>query len=448
MPISTGRLRKRSAGPSRRLTESGLSPFLGNNQEVLARLRQNPPDVLHLNDPGPFFELKEEGLLRPRQLQTSAKVPAWLKDTENSWIAPRATAALLVHRTQGEERETPKTWRGLEGFKDRLVLPDPEGSATSFYWSMTAVNLYGWDFLRGLAKNQLLIEDVSPQALTLVAQGDRGAALAVEGDAAWRALQRGEPLSLTFPEEGVPVVPAPAALIKGSPHPKAGELLLEFLLSDQVQKLFALKGIYPSRADIPPPEGLPALEDVSLLQPNWELVARRRSELQKELRGALNLPPLEASPSVERLSQAPDETDRLKEHSLSRPPFLRKLLSRQESRRFTVHQPEQLSSRGADELRWQAFRPIVLLKDRPQRFCFLSASDENDDADSVVEHRGGQRDPMGVELLDPGGDHVAPLLEDGVGPREDRGGVPIWAQPQQDQIKLGQLPRAQPEEFM
>ena len=282
-------------------------PFLGSNQEVLARLRKNPPDVLHLNDPGPFFELKKEGLLRPRQLETSAKVPAWLKDAENSWIAPRATAALLVHRTQGEEKEAPKTWRELEGFKDRLVLPDPEGSVTSFYWSMTAVNLYGWDFLRGLAQNQLLVKEVSPQALTLVAQGDRGAAIAVEGDAAWRALQRGEPLSLTFPEEGVPVVPAPAALIKGSPHPKAGEILLEFLLSDQVQKLFALKGIYPSRADIPPPEGLPALSDVSLLQPNWELVARRRSELRRELRRALNLPPLAASPSVERPSQVPDE---------------------------------------------------------------------------------------------------------------------------------------------
>jgi ABC-type Fe3+ transport system substrate-binding protein len=41
------------------------------------------------------------------------------------------------------------------------------------------------------------------------------------------------------------VTPEPMAVLKGAPHPKAAHAFIEFLLTEEGQKLFAELGLYP-----------------------------------------------------------------------------------------------------------------------------------------------------------------------------------------------------------
>jgi iron(III) transport system substrate-binding protein len=43
------------------------------------------------------------------------------------------------------------------------------------------------------------------------------------------------------------------ALVKGSPHPNAAELLLEFMISKEGQQIFQKAGYFPTHPDVPAP---------------------------------------------------------------------------------------------------------------------------------------------------------------------------------------------------
>ena len=53
-----------------------------------------------------------------------------------------------------------------------------------------------------------------------------------------------------YPTDGVFVIPSPTSVVKGSPNPNAAKLFAEFMISDEVQKIFPADGGYAARGDI------------------------------------------------------------------------------------------------------------------------------------------------------------------------------------------------------
>jgi iron(III) transport system substrate-binding protein len=56
---------------------------------------------------------------------------------------------------------------------------------------------------------------------------------------------KGLPVKAIMPPEGSPYVRFDGAMFKGAPHPNAGRLFLDFLLSDEAQLLYANLGFIP-----------------------------------------------------------------------------------------------------------------------------------------------------------------------------------------------------------
>lgn len=71
--------------------------------------------------------------------------------------------------------------------------------------------------------------------------------------------QNGLPLEFVIPEEGTNVVPTIASLVKGAKNPEAAKEFINFLLTDEVQKLFATDLYYNPVVDVELPADLASL---------------------------------------------------------------------------------------------------------------------------------------------------------------------------------------------
>lgn len=71
----------------------------------------------------------------------------------------------------------------------------------------------------------------------------------------------GLPIEFVFPQEGANLVPTIASLVKNAKHPEAAKAFIDFLLTDEVQTMYATKLFYnPSTAVALPDEVAKALE--------------------------------------------------------------------------------------------------------------------------------------------------------------------------------------------
>lgn len=71
--------------------------------------------------------------------------------------------------------------------------------------------------------------------------------------------QNGLPLEFVIPEEGTNVVPTIASLVTGAKNPEAAKVFINFLLTDEVQKLFATDLYYNPVVDVELPADLASL---------------------------------------------------------------------------------------------------------------------------------------------------------------------------------------------
>ena len=270
-----------------------VEPTYGTDAELRAKLLseesgQPRPDVFQSTDPGVLVELKGVGLLRPAEFPNRFRVPPWLTDSDASWVAPYVVTAVMAYRTdKGPNGKPPIRWQDLRDsrFRDRLIVPDPSAGGPAFYWGASLAKLYGWGYIEAIGKNAVVVpyEDATMRLLA------GGAALSggLSGEDVWRARRDGRPVAPVISEEGIPVIPAGAALLTGSSHPNAGALFLNYLLSADAQRIFAADGFYAARADVAPPAGRAPLNRIRLLQVSWERTARRADDLKKRLSRAL-----------------------------------------------------------------------------------------------------------------------------------------------------------------
>ena len=97
-------------------------------------------------------------------------------------------------------------------------------------------------------------------------------------------VKKGVSIQGIYPEEGIPLVVNPVAIMNQTDHPEEAKIFLDFLLSQRGQGLMQrLNYKYSIRGDVPPLEGIPSLDNLNILRPeNAAEYGRRRDEYIKE----------------------------------------------------------------------------------------------------------------------------------------------------------------------
>jgi iron(III) transport system substrate-binding protein len=221
--------------------------------------RDNPQaDVFWSSEVFNTINLAEEGVLDDCAPSTGADWPMGFRDPQHRWYGFAARARVIVYAPDRVAPEVrPRTWMDLlhDRFRGRIVMADPRFGTTGghlaamkVYWSGLVGAAYYDAFLMGLADNEVrLLPSGNAGVVQAVADGEADLGL-TDTDDVWAARARGLNVDLVYPRHdvepgatggGTLLIPNTVSRVKGGPHPEAAGLLIEFLLSAQVERMLA-----------------------------------------------------------------------------------------------------------------------------------------------------------------------------------------------------------------
>lgn len=249
-------------------------------QEIDAR--RVVADVLTVSDPAAAGAMIKRDLLVPFRPKNFEKVRDEVKDPKGHHIAQRLNLVGIIARAD-KNVALPRNWTDLTDpkYKGQLVMPDPSYTAIQLMVIGTLSKKYGWEFYQKLRANEIMIVQSHQQVSETLTRGERLIAAEGADQYAWKDRKAGHKVQTIYPTDGGFAIPAPTAIIKGSPHPNAAKALAEFMISDTVQKLFPGEGIYAARSDIEPPPGSAPLGQIKLMPVDYDQIEKEAAALKK-----------------------------------------------------------------------------------------------------------------------------------------------------------------------
>lgn len=261
--------------------------FRSGGSAVLRRFLQEADarrvvaDVLTISDPAAASTLIKRDILVPFRPKHFDKVRDEVKDPKGYHIAQRLNLVGIIVRTD-RRLDLPRNWTDLTDpkYKGLMVMPDPSYTSIQLMVVGTLSRKYGWEFYQKLRANEIMIVQGHQQVSETLTRGERLIAAEGADQYAWLDRKAGHQVQTIVPSDGAFAIPAPTAVIKGSPHPNAAKALAEFMISDTVQQLFPGEGIYAARSDVEPPPGNPQLGQIKLMPVDYDQIEKEAKSLK------------------------------------------------------------------------------------------------------------------------------------------------------------------------
>src|SRR5690606_10968849 len=122
----------------------------------------------------------------------------------------------------------------------------------------------GWNYFEKLKDNELASVKGNGAVLKSVANGEKPYGILVDF-MALNAKAKGSPIEFLFPQEGVPAVTEPVAIMATAKNVEAAKKFVDFILSDVGQKLALKQGYLPAKAGVGRPDWLPEGTQIKIM---------------------------------------------------------------------------------------------------------------------------------------------------------------------------------------
>ncbi|MGP6174335.1 ABC transporter substrate-binding protein [Corynebacterium sp. A21] len=249
-------------------------------------------DILWAADAPTFETYAAEGDLAELQDVDTADILAEAVDEEGFYVGTRIIPTVVAYNSEVvEEADLPQSWADLTDpkFAGQLVMPDPAVSgAAAFNASVWKNNEeLGEDWINALGANEPMIAQSNGPTSQEIAGG--GHPIGIVVDYLVRDLAaEGSPIDLLYPSDGVPYITEPAGVFEASENKEAAERYLNFLLSEEGQKIAVEQNYLPVREDVGTPAGAPDLGDIALMTPDLQVVTEDKDNAVEVFQNAMN----------------------------------------------------------------------------------------------------------------------------------------------------------------
>jgi iron(III) transport system substrate-binding protein len=260
---------------------------------LIAEGSQPQADVFWSGDPVRPFLLIKRGLVQAYSSPNAAALPGAMRAADGTWTGFAARArVLLVNKSRIAGGEMPKSIRDLADarWRGQTAIANPLFGTTTMHVSALFA---AWGeaeakrFLDQLKANQVRIASSNGEVKRLVVAGEVAFGL-TDTDDANEALKEGAAVEVIYPDQerdGTLIMPTVAVLIRRGPHPQAGQRLIDYLLSADVERQMAEAAAHmPLRASVPTPANVRSASGIRALPVDYSKVAAEMERIQPWLR--------------------------------------------------------------------------------------------------------------------------------------------------------------------
>jgi iron(III) transport system substrate-binding protein len=290
MPSPAGLADKLAAGFEEK-TGVKVEKFQGTTGEILARLETeaaNPvADVIILASWADGLSMKADGQLLSYAPKGADKMYDSWKDADNTLFGTSASAVGVIYNTTLFP-DLSADWGELADarYKDQLAIPDPEKSGSAKDFLSGYINnkgeTDGWKVWEDLAKNGMIVPGANAAALEAVTTGEKGILVAGVDYNAYSSKAKGEPIDIYYPAGGTVINPRPAMILKTSPNADNAKAFMDYLLSDEAQKLVADAYLLPGRSAVAC-ANRSNVSDIPVLDTDWTWMMNHSADIAAKL---------------------------------------------------------------------------------------------------------------------------------------------------------------------
>jgi ABC-type Fe3+ transport system substrate-binding protein len=201
--------------------------------------------------------LKRAGLVAQHVPPSAGKIPANLKDKDGYWISILIYVfSPGINTTLVSKEQAPKTYRDLLDPRWRGKIawnPSSIAGAIGFVGAtlMSMGEPRGMDFLKALSAQRIVnIEASSRAILDQVIAGEYPMGLMMFNHHTVISAQKGAPTDW-IKMEPMPVALDAVGILKDAPHPNAARLLVDFLTSEDGQRVLQKADYLPAMPSVP-----------------------------------------------------------------------------------------------------------------------------------------------------------------------------------------------------
>jgi len=254
-PSPAGLADKIAAGFTKK-TGVKVEMFQGTTGQIAARLeteKANPvADVVILASWPDGLRMLDQALpYKPALAERMNK--GWVDEDGRIYGYSASAVGVLYNTTIYASLDA--DWAELAGakYKDQLCIPDPQSSGSCKDFISGYINANGdkgWNVLRSMAGNGMIVPGANKQAVDAVITGSRAILVAGVDYNAYESMNKGEPLGIYYPKSGTVINPRPAFILKSVKNEANAKAFMDYLLSDEAQKLVYQAYLLPGRSDV------------------------------------------------------------------------------------------------------------------------------------------------------------------------------------------------------
>ena len=248
-------------------------------------------DVVSIADVGTFVELKNQGHLMKYASPYYKDYPEEYKD-QDYWTVFAGFGMCMAY-DESQIDTPPQHWTDLldDRWRGRIGLEDINTAGSQYgqyYMLREKLGEKFWEELLSIQKPKIYYRTEELADALLEGEIDIAGEFSIHTVYNYR-VQKGIPIRGIYPEEGIPFIVDPVAIINLTDHPEEAKMFLDFLLSKRGQELMQrLNYKYSIREDVTPLEGIPSLDNLNILFPkNTTEYGRKRSEFIQEFNSFL-----------------------------------------------------------------------------------------------------------------------------------------------------------------
>jgi iron(III) transport system substrate-binding protein len=234
-----------------------------------------------------LYVLSKKGITAKYASPEAAAIPAAFRDSEGQWTAVYQQLNVIAYNSKlVNPKEAPRSYEDLLNpkWKGKMGLDDKQ-----YIWFDGLLQVMGKEkgmaYMKKLATQDIHFRSGQTLLTDLLAAGEFGILINARPDNAEELKKKGAPTEWVAPNPTTVNI-LPVGVAAHAPHPNAARLFVDYVLSEEGQRVLGAQGKTPSRPKIPTTYAIP---DVKLVV-NDPAMAERLNEVAEAYKKVFNLP--------------------------------------------------------------------------------------------------------------------------------------------------------------